>query len=95
MIESSLTYQVQYSHSRDAVWIHACDGSTVGRFGKMGVDLHNSITEQLGGAPQCRLCTHGRVTTEDWQMFRDKAAEWWGVDVPADAFNQQYLSSHV
>jgi hypothetical protein len=80
-------YQVESAHMRDAVWIHASDGSTVGRFGKLGVDLHNTATEQLNGMPQCRLCTHGKVNRSDWDLFREKALEWWGVVVPVDAFD--------
>lgn len=87
-------YELEVSRLRDTVWIHSfADGSTVGRFGKMGVDIHNSVSEQLAGAPQCRLCTHGKVTLEDWELFREKAVEFWGVNVPEDAFNQDLLIS--
>lgn len=87
----NLEYELQLSETRNALWIHASDGSTVGRFGRMGVDLHTTISEQLEGKPQCRLCTHGRPTKEDWRLFRDKAYEWWGVVVPEDAFDPQLL----
>lgn len=88
-------YELQISELRDAVWIHASDGSTVGRFGRMGVDLHNTITEMMQGMPQCRLCTHSKPSAQDWQLFRDKAKEWWGVDVPADAFDSRLLKENV
>lgn len=87
-----LQYEIQLSALRDRVWIHCCaDGSTVGRFGAMGIDLHNTLTEQLAGAPECRLCTHGAPTVNDWHMFRAKALEWWGVDIPEDAVSQDWL----
>ena len=86
-----LTYEIEWSVQKDVVWVHASDGSTVGRFGKMGVDLHNTITEQMNGAPECRLCTHGKPTIGEWEMFINKALEWWGVVVPMDAFNHQLL----
>lgn len=86
-----LQYQVEWTLRNDAVWIHASDGSTVGRFGRMGVDLHNTASEQLQGKPQCRLCTHGRVTTADWELFKAKAYEWWGVSVPDSAFDSKFL----
>lgn len=91
MGEFLLEYLVQFSDSKDAVWIHASDGSTVGRFGRMGVDLHNTVKEQIAGAPQCRLCTHGRPTQQDWEAFRSKAKEWWNVEVPESAFNAELL----
>lgn len=87
-----MKYELQISEQRDAVWIHASDGSTVGRFGKLGVDLHNTVTEQLDGKPQCRLCTHGRPSQADWQLFREKAIEWWNVNVPHEAFAEKLLA---
>lgn len=91
-MKTPLFYQVEWSHLRDAVWIHCSDGSTVGRFGKMGVDLHNSVSEQMAGQPECRLCTHQRPTAADWALFREKAKEWWEVDVPVEAFSDRFLN---
>ena len=82
-----MKYEIQTTQLNDAVWIHASDGSTVGRFGKIGIDLHNTITEQMAGSSQCRLCTHRKVTADDWELFKDKAFEWWGVIVPNQAFD--------
>lgn len=87
--KSPLRYVIQLSDSRDAVWVHASDGSTVGRFGKMGIDIHSSITEQLNGAPQCDLCTHGRVTAKEWATFRTEASLRWGVTIDEDAFDHR------
>ncbi|MEY8200458.1 MAG: hypothetical protein RPS47_14575 [Colwellia sp.] len=82
------------SQQRDAVWIHSFeDGSTVGRFGKMGVDIHTTVTEQLAGASQCRLCTHSKVGEKEWTLFREKALEYWNVSVPENAFNQDLFAS--
>lgn len=89
--EGPVTYAVQTSALRNTVWIHASDGSTVGRFGRMGVDLHTTAQEQVAGASQCRLCTHGRSTVNDWKLFREKALEWWGVAVPEDAIDASLL----
>ena len=55
------------------------------------VDLHNTASDQLQGKPQCRLCTHGQVTTADWELFKTKAYEWWGVSVPDSAFDSKFL----
>lgn len=88
-----LTYDIQISLSRDVVWVHASDGSTVGRFGKMGIDIHTSVTEQMKGASQCDLCTHGRVTAHDWDTFRREALTRWGVVIPDDAFDPRFFSS--
>lgn len=84
-------YEVQLSESRNAVWVHSSDGSTVGRFGRMGIDLHNTVSDQMAGMPQCRLCTHGQPSPADWALFREKALEWWGVEVSEDAFDSRWL----
>lgn len=87
-VSTDQRYQLEISKQRDAIWIHSFeDGSTVGRFGKMGVDIHNTVTEQLAGADQCRLCTHGRVGIKEWDLFREKALEFWNINIPKDAFN--------
>lgn len=85
------TYSLQIADNNSAVWVHCSDGSTVGRFGRMGVDLHNTVTEMMQGAPQCRLCTHGIPSQADWELFREKVLEWWGIDVPLDAFDPALL----
>lgn len=87
-----MEYQVEWSQTRNMVWIHASDGSTVGRFGRFGIDLHNTVTDQLKGLPQCRLCTHHQSSTKDWLTFREKAKEWWNVTVPEDAFDISLLA---
>ena len=87
----NLMYEFEWSVQKDVVWGHASDGSTVSRLGKMGVDLHNTVTEQLNGAPECRLCTHGKSTIDEWEMFIIKALKWWGIVVPMDAFYHQLL----
>ncbi|HCE7248407.1 TPA: hypothetical protein NHR53_006292 [Pseudomonas aeruginosa] len=89
--EKRLSYSLQIADNNSAVWVHSSDGSTVGRFGRMGIDLHNTVTEMMAGAPQCRLCTHGMPSLADWQLFREKVREWWGVDVPEDAFDPALL----
>lgn len=91
--KSDLFYKIQLSEGRDAVWVHASDGSTVGRFGRFGIDLHNTLTDQMAGMPECKLCTHGRPTSDDWNLFRQKCQEFYGVDVPADAFSPELFAA--
>ncbi|WGK63474.1 hypothetical protein QAO71_17030 (plasmid) [Halopseudomonas sp. SMJS2] len=85
-------YEVIISGQADTVWINGPDGSCVGRFGLMGVDLHTTVSEQMDGASQCRLCTHGKPTPEDWTLFREKASEWWNVEIPADTVDPRCFS---
>lgn len=88
-----IEYELQLSDQRNCIWVHATDGSTVGRFGRMGIDLHNTVTDQMAGLPECRLCTHGKPTVADWELFRERCFEWFGVDVPADAFDARLLDT--
>lgn len=93
--DNKMFYELQVSESKDALWVHSSDGSTVGRFGKQGVDIHNTVTEQLNGASECRLCTHGAPTKSQWQLFIDRAYEYWGVIVPNDAFCPTLLAEET
>ena len=61
---------VQVSECGNTIWIHAEDGTTVGRFSKVfGMDVHTCISNQLDGASQCLHCTHAKPSREDWLKF--------------------------
>ena len=63
---------VQVSPDGRTVWVHAPDGSTVGRFSTVfGMDVHTSVTAQLAGAEQCLHCTHTKPGLEHWNQFCD------------------------
>jgi hypothetical protein len=68
------------------VWVHAPDGSTVGRFDvRFGIDIHNTVTDQLSGKPECLHCTHETPGEGEWALFRDHAKANWNIDIPEDA----------
>lgn len=74
--------QVQVSQDGSTVWVHALDGSTVGRFSKRaGMDVHTTATEQLAGASQCLKCTHGQPQHEDWLEFCALIKRHYGITV--------------
>lgn len=65
------------------MWVHASDGSTVGRFSKkFGMDVHKSISEQQLGASQCLHCTHAAAGPKEWMTFIDLMQKHYGSDVP-------------
>ena len=73
---------VQVSDDRKTVWVHALDGSTVGRFSKtFGIDAHTTATQQLQGASQCLHCTHEPPTHADWLTFCRLMQEHHGIAV--------------
>lgn len=62
--------QIQVSADGATVWVHAYDGSTVGRFSRrFGMDVHNTATAQLQGLGQCLHCTHGPAAKTEWLEF--------------------------
>ena len=63
------------------VWVNSQQGDCIGRFGRNGIDIHRTVEAQLNGADQCLHCTHGAVTADRWQEFKDKMLELYGVTV--------------
>lgn len=80
---------VQVAADRSTVWVHAHDGSTVGRFSlRFGIDVHTTITQQLQGASQCLHCTHSAPTHDDWLLFCDLMRKHHGIAVPREILDQ-------
>lgn len=74
--------QVQVSADRNTVWVHALDGSTVGRFSRrFGLDVHATVTQQLAGASQCLHCTHSPPSHGDWRLFCSLMLQHHGIAV--------------
>lgn len=73
---------VQVSADGKTVWVHAADGSTVGRFSvRFGVDIHRTATEQLKGASECLHCTHQPASEDDWTLFVELMQRHHGIAV--------------
>lgn len=80
-----LDERVQVSFDRGTVWVHDYDGSTVGRFSKaFGMDVHTTVTQQLGGASQCLACTHEPPDDAQWQEFCRLMWHHYQIEVPVD-----------
>lgn len=83
-----MRHSVQISADGRTLWVHAKDGSTVGRFSKrFGMDVHTTVSEQLDGAGQCLACTHTQPSSEDWKTFISLMRQHYGVTVPANAMS--------
>ncbi len=83
MDSSDAEYEVITSKNGDTVWVNYLDGSCIARFSKrFGIDVHNTATDQLlHGKSQCRYCTHGEADRDDWQVFRSKVFEFYGIEI--------------
>lgn len=74
--------QIDVSADGSTVWVHAMDGSTVGRFSLVfGMDVHTTITEMTQGASQCLHCTHTKPTQQDWLLFCSLMQQHYGITV--------------
>ncbi len=62
------------------VWVHR-GAETIGRFGRMGVDVHSTMAEQTEGAGQCKCCTHGLTGWKEWRLFQFAMRQHHGADV--------------
>lgn len=77
---------IQIDESRGVVWIHALDGSTIGRFSPdFGIDVHTTAEAQMAGAPECLACTHG-VDDPDaaWSEFCSLVHRHYGLVLPPE-----------
>lgn len=73
------------------VWVHdADDGSCIGRFGRLGIDIHRPVSQQaeLG---QCLLCTHGPTDATHWRRFVEAMNDIYGVKV-SERHRPRYLA---
>ena len=75
-------YEVQYTAEKIKLWIHSSEGETVGRYDiRFGMDIHNSLEEQVNGKSQCLHCTHGKPNWNDFELFCEKAKILWRVNI--------------
>lgn len=83
-----MNHHIQISIDNNTLWVHAADGSTVGRFSKrFGMDVHTTSTAQLSGAGQCLACTHTPPTAKEWEIFIALMRQHYGVIVPVNAMS--------
>lgn len=74
--------RVQVSEDGQTVWVHADDGSTVGRFSKtFGLDVHTTASDQMAGHGQCLHCTHEPAGPAEWVRFCALMKQHHGISV--------------
>jgi hypothetical protein len=60
------------------VWVNGENG-LIGRFGRMGIDIHRPANEQAQKV--CLHCTHEPVRSDDWDVFVAKMKEHFDITV--------------
>ncbi len=61
----------QIDSDGETVWVNTSDGC-IGRFGKLGIDIHQEPLKQASGRSECLFCTHGPTGFSDWELFCSK-----------------------
>lgn len=79
-------YEILVAPQGDRIWVNGPDGSSIARFSKrFGIDVHNTATAQMRGAPECLMCTHSPAGAAEWQKFCAAVKEFHGVEVDPQA----------
>lgn len=72
------------------VWVNGERG-LLGRFGRNGIDVHHAPSAQQTKG-ECLFCTHAPTTIEDWETFRAKMQEHYGIVVPRSHLPERFRS---
>jgi len=59
-------------------WVNSA-GYCIGRFGRMGIDIHRPPTEQARS--ECLFCTHERPDRAAWETFKAEMKRHYAIDV--------------
>ena len=78
----------------NAVWVNDQTGHCIGRFGRLGIDVHHPAEQALAEPSQCLACTHGPTGEGEWQRFRALMLEHHRVAVP-DAARPGFLGGQA
>lgn len=73
---------MEYAIESDGITVWVNTGfECIGRFGRMGIDIHRTMDQQMKGGSECLECTHGPVSRLDWERFKEAMLEYYGVAV--------------
>jgi hypothetical protein len=67
------------------VWVNDDTGCCIGRFTRMGVDVHKTGPDQLETGQQCLDCFHDADPRKSWNRFVVSMRAHHAIDIPADA----------
>jgi hypothetical protein len=90
MPPSFLSLDAQVISDGRTVWVNAPTGECLARFGRYGVDIHRTVTDQLEGMPECLTCTHALTTAKDWLLFQSETLRHHGIKID-DTHKPTYL----
>lgn len=76
------------------VWVNGPDGSSTARFGRMGIDIHRSMAEQIASRDPCLQCTHAPTTRADWDTFKAGMLKHYGLEIPDKYMPERFRDAH-
>ncbi len=88
-----ITYEVESNNDKSKLWVHSSEGISVARFSNIGCDIPYSIEEVESGAPHYRFFIAGQPSMNDWETFKAKAVEFWGIELSDSDFDCSLLGS--
>lgn len=86
MLRESIAYSktlegdVQLLTDGYTCWVNTEQGECIGRWGRLGVDVHLTIEQQRIHGKQCLECVRGG----SWELFCDAMQRHYGVEISPD-----------
>lgn len=69
-MSAQLAIEHEVCSNTQTVWVNSgVTGCCLGRFSKMGIDIHHDVDIQQETGRQCLDCTHTKPTVNDWYHF--------------------------
>lgn len=75
----TLNEDVQLLTDGFTCWVNTEQGECIGRWGRLGVDVHLTLDQQHIQGKQCLECVRGG----SWELFCDAMQRHYGVPIPA------------
>jgi hypothetical protein len=63
------------------VWVNADPGICIGRFSRLGAEVHNDFEAMTQGGKECLERWHGRMTTKHWVRWVSSMRRHYGIDI--------------
>jgi hypothetical protein len=79
-----LNAEIQLLTDGYTCWAHTADGERIGRWSRLGIDIHLTLEEQLKQGRECLECVRGG----SWERFREGMQRHYGIDIPEDFLSE-------
>lgn len=80
LYSETLGEKVQLLTDGRTCWVNTENGECIGRWGRLGIDVHHTVEQQRIHGKQCLECVQGG----SWERFCDAMHGHYGVNIPSD-----------